>query len=42
VPLPAGFLEGALADLKRSVRNSLRYFQTVRAPVASLVQKSFR
>jgi DDE superfamily endonuclease len=31
-----------LADLKRSVRNSLCYFQTVRARVASLVQKSFR
>jgi hypothetical protein len=32
----------ALADLKRSVRNSLSYFQTVRARVASLVVKSFR
>jgi transposase len=31
-----------LADLKRSLRNSLCYFQTVRARVASLVQKSFR
>lgn len=31
-----------LADRKRSVRNSLSYFQTVRARVASLVQKSFR
>ena len=31
-----------LADLKRSVRNGLCYFQTVRARVASLVQKSFR
>jgi transposase len=30
-----------LADLKRSVRNSLSYFQTVRARVASLVAKSF-
>ena len=28
----------APADLKRSVRNSLRYFQTVRARVASLVR----
>jgi transposase len=32
----------ALADLKRSLRNSLSYFQTVRARVASLVEKSFR
>ena len=31
-----------LADLRRSVRNSLSYFQTVRARVATLVQKSFR
>jgi transposase len=31
-----------LADLKRSVRNSLCYFQTVRTRVASLVQKRFR
>jgi transposase len=31
-----------LADLKRSIRNSLCYFQTVRARVASLVEKSFR
>jgi transposase len=31
-----------LADLKRSLRNSLSYFQTVRARVASLVEKSFR
>ena len=30
------------ADLKRSVRNGLCYFQTVRARGASLVQKSFR
>ena len=30
-----------LADLKRSVRNSLSYFQTVRARVASLVAKCF-
>jgi transposase len=28
----------ALADLKRSVRNSLSYFQTVRTRVASLIQ----
>jgi hypothetical protein len=32
----------ALADLKRSVRNSLSYFQTVRARVASLIQKRVR
>jgi DDE superfamily endonuclease len=32
----------SLADLKRSVRNSLCYFQTVRSRVASLVAKSFR
>ena len=31
-----------LADLKRSLRNSLCYFQTVRSRVASLVAKSFR
>lgn len=31
-----------LADLKRSVRNSLCYFQTVRSRVVSLVEKSFR
>ena len=31
-----------LAELKRSLRNSLSYFQTVRARVASLVEKSFR
>ena len=31
-----------LADLKRSIRASLSYFQTVRARVASLVEKSFR
>jgi hypothetical protein len=31
-----------LADLKRSVRNSLCYFQTVRSRVATLVAKSFR
>jgi hypothetical protein len=31
-----------LADLKRSLRNSLSYFQTVRARVASLVEKRFR
>ena len=28
-----------LADLKRSVRNSLRYFQTMRQRVKSLLQK---
>jgi transposase len=31
-----------LAELKRSLRNSLSYFQTVRTRVASLVEKSFR
>jgi transposase len=31
-----------LVDLKRSVRNSLCYFQTVRSRVVSLVEKSFR
>ena len=31
-----------LGDLKRSIRASLSYFQTVRARVASLVEKSFR
>ena len=31
-----------LADLRRSVRNSLCYFQTVRSRVASLVENSFR
>ena len=31
-----------LADLKRSVRNSLCYFQTMRSRVVSLVEKSFR
>ncbi len=31
-----------LADLRRSLRNSLRYFQTMRARVASLVRKCFR
>ena len=32
----------SLADLKRSLRNSLCYFQTVRTRVASLVAKCFR
>ena len=32
----------APADLKRSVRNSLRYFQTVRERVASLVRGCYR
>ena len=32
----------AIADLKESVRNSLRYFQTMRSRVASLVERSFR
>jgi transposase len=31
-----------LGDLKRSVRNSLCYFQDVRSRVVSLVEKSFR
>jgi hypothetical protein len=31
-----------LTDLKRSIRNSLCYFQTVRSRVVSLVEKSFR
>jgi transposase len=31
-----------LADLRRSLRNSLSYFQTMRARVASLVEGSFR
>lgn len=31
-----------LADLKRSLHNSLCYFQTVRSRVVSLVEKSFR
>jgi hypothetical protein len=31
-----------LTDLKRSLRNSLCYFQAVRSRVASLVEKSFR
>jgi transposase len=31
----------SLGDLKRSVRNSLRYFQTVRGRVRSLVAKSY-
>lgn len=32
----------SLADLKRSLRNSLCYFQAVRARVASLIEKRFR
>jgi hypothetical protein len=31
-----------LMDLKRSIRNSLRYFQTVGSRVFSLIEKSFR
>ena len=35
-------LFASLAELKRSLRNSLSYFQTVRTRAASLVEKSFR